>query len=241
MPKAPAESFPLIAAIDLGSNSFHMVLAKADHGEIRILERLGEKVQLAAGLDEERQLSEEAMQRGLDCLRRFGQLIQGLPQGAVRIVGQRILTSQRLELLVRPDKGVSAESVRIHRLRERDLEGGLPKDEAMRRLMRFIGSRPLVGYYLEFDVAMLNRALAPLLGTGLPQQQVEISGMYYDYKLAQIQHQAHLGSPQIDLRFDTLMQDLGLPQRDAHDALNDAVMAALAFIKLRRLLHLKQV
>ena len=63
--------------------------------------------------------------------------------------------------------------------------------------------------------------------------------MYYDYKLAQIQHQAHLGSPQIDLRFDTLMQDLGLPQRDAHDALNDAVMAALAFIKLRRLLHTK--
>ena len=157
----------------------------------------------------------------------------------MRIVGDRIMTSERLELLIRPEKGVSADSVRIHRLRERDLEGGLPKDEAMRRLMRFIGSRPLVGYYLEFDVAMLNRALAPLLGTGLPQQQVEISGMYYDYKLAQIQHQAHLGSPQIDLRFDTLMQDLGLPQRDAHDALNDAVMAALAFIKLRRLLHTK--
>ena len=161
--------------------------------------------------------------------------------GAVRIVGDRILTSERLELLVRPQKGVRADSVRIHRLRSKDLEDGLECREAMHRLLHFIGSRPLVGYYLEFDVAMLNRALAPLLGTGLPQQQVEISGMYYDYKLAQIQHQAHLGSPQIDLRFDTLMQDLGLPQRDAHDALNDAVMAALAFIKLRRLLHLKQV
>ena len=161
--------------------------------------------------------------------------------GAVRIVGERILTSERLELLVRPQKGVRADSVRIHRLRSKDLEDGLECREAMHRLLHFIGSRPLVGYYLEFDVAMLNRALAPLLGTGLPQQQVEISGMYYDYKLAQIQHQAHLGSPQIDLRFDTLMQDLGLPQRDAHDALNDAVMAALAFIKLRRLLHLKQV
>ena len=90
-----AKQFPLIAAIDLGSNSFHMVLAKADHGEIRILERLGEKVQLAAGLDEERQLSEEAMQRGLDCLRRFGQLIQGLPQGAVRIVGTNALREAR--------------------------------------------------------------------------------------------------------------------------------------------------
>ena len=159
--------------------------------------------------------------------------------GAVRIVGERILTSERLELLVRPQKGVRADSVRIHRLRSKDLEDGLECREAMHRLLHFIGSRPLVGYYLEFDVAMLNRALAPLLGTGLPQQQVEISGMYYDYKLAQIQHQAHLGSPQIDLRFDTLMQDLGLPQRDAHDALNDAVMAALAFIKLRRLLHTK--
>ena len=59
------ESFPLIAAIDLGSNSFHMVLARVDQGEIRILERLGEKVQLAAGLDEQRLLTEEAMQRGL--------------------------------------------------------------------------------------------------------------------------------------------------------------------------------
>ncbi|MDX5371914.1 MAG: exopolyphosphatase [Pseudomonadaceae bacterium] len=94
MPNA-IKQFPLIAAIDLGSNSFHMVLAKADHGEIRILERLGEKVQLAAGLDDERLLSEEAMQRGLDCLRRFGQLIQGLPQGAVRIVGTNALREAR--------------------------------------------------------------------------------------------------------------------------------------------------
>ena len=154
--------------------------------------------------------------------------------GAVRIVGQRILTSERLELLVRPEKGVTADSVRIHRLRERDLAGGLPLHEAMRQLMRFIGSRPLVGYYLEFDVAMLNRAVRPLLGMGLPQQRIEVSAMYYDYKfhrMPPLQQQ----NPEIDLRFDTLMRDLGLPQRDAHDALNDAVMAALAFVKLRRL------
>lgn len=91
MPHTPAENFPLIAAIDLGSNSFHMILAKTDQGEIRVLERLGDKVQLAAGLDEQRQLSEEAMQRGLECLGRFAQLINGLPQGAVRIVGTNAL------------------------------------------------------------------------------------------------------------------------------------------------------
>ena len=95
MPQSPAKNFPLIAAIDLGSNSFHMLLAKADHGEIRILERLGDKVQLAAGIDEQRQLSEEAMQRGLDCLKRFAQLIQGLPPGAVRIVGTNALREAR--------------------------------------------------------------------------------------------------------------------------------------------------
>src|SRR5690606_25862864 len=96
-PSAPAstESPPMIAALDLGSNSFHMVLARTSNGEVRILERLGEKVQLAAGIDERRELDEAAMQRGLDCLRRFAQLINHLPQGAVRIVGTNALREAR--------------------------------------------------------------------------------------------------------------------------------------------------
>lgn len=155
--------------------------------------------------------------------------------GAVRIVGQRILTSERLELLVRPDKGVSADSVRIHRLRERDVAQGLPLADAMRQLLHFIGSRPLVGYYLEFDVAMLNRALRPLLGIGLPQPGIEVSALYYEHKFRQLLPYQQQGNADIDLRFATLMDDLGLPRRDAHDALNDAVMAALAFVKLRQL------
>lgn len=87
--------FPLVAAIDLGSNSFHMALARVEHGEMRILERLGEKVQLAAGLSEERELDEDSMQRGLDCVRRFAQMINGLPVGAVRIVGTSALRDAR--------------------------------------------------------------------------------------------------------------------------------------------------
>ena len=155
---------------------------------------------------------------------------------AVRIVGNRIMTSERLELLVRPERRVSGDSVRIHRLRERDVAEGLPIDEALKRLMHFIGSRPLVGYYLEFDVAMLNRALFPMLGQGLPQPKIEVSGLYYDYKFRQLPAHQRQDNPIIDLRFVTLLNDLGLPLRDAHDALNDAVMAALAFIKLRQLL-----
>ncbi len=155
--------------------------------------------------------------------------------GAVRIVGNCIMTSERFEVLVRPERGVSPESVRIHRLRESDVAQGLPIDDALKRLMHFIGSRPLVGYYLEFDVAMLNRALFPMLGQGLPQAKIEVSALYHHYKFRQLPPYQQQANVDIDLRFATLMADLNLPQRDAHDAMNDAVMAALAFIKLRQL------
>ena len=155
--------------------------------------------------------------------------------GAVRIRGNRIMTSERLELLVRPEKRrLTADSVRVHRLREQDVAQGMSADEAMMKLMHFIGSRPLVGYYLEFDMAMINRVLFPMLGMGLPQAKIEVSSLYYDYKYQQLPHHAR-GNSAIDLRFDSLMQDLDLPLWSAHDALNDAVMAALAFLKLRQL------
>jgi DNA polymerase-3 subunit epsilon len=155
--------------------------------------------------------------------------------GAVRIVGNRIMSSERFEVLVRPERGISPESVRVHRLRERDVAQGLPIDVAMKQLMHFIGSRPIVGYFLQFDLTMLNRAIRPILGQGLPQPRIEVSSLYYDYKYKQLDRTRHLDNDDIDLRFATLMNDLDLPQREAHDALNDAVMAALAFIKLRHL------
>lgn len=157
--------------------------------------------------------------------------------GAVRIVGNRLLTSQRLERLVRPERRLNADSVRVHRLRESDVAQGIDPEQAMRQLLDFIGSRPLVGYYLEFDVAMLNREIWPLLGVRLPQPKIEVSAMYYDFKNRQLP--AHERGGTIDLRFATMMNDLALPMREAHDALGDAVMAGLAFVKLRGLLRVR--
>ena len=154
--------------------------------------------------------------------------------GALRIVGDRLLTSERLELLVRPSRPIKSDSVRVHGLRERDVAGGLEIDDAMAQLMRFIGSRPLVGYYLEFDVAMIDRAIFPLLGMGLPQPKIEVSAMFYELQRRRLP--PHLKDTPIDLRFATMLRVLELPERAAHNALNDAVMAALAFVKLRHLL-----
>ncbi len=85
----------LLAAIDMGSNSFHMVVARQVNGEIRTVEKMGEKVQLGAGLDANNNLTEEAQQRALACLSRFAQRLSGTPPEAVQIVGTNALRVAR--------------------------------------------------------------------------------------------------------------------------------------------------
>ncbi|ABA58852.1 Exopolyphosphatase [Nitrosococcus oceani ATCC 19707] len=81
-----------LAAIDLGSNSFHMIIARVvREGQLQVLDRLREMVQLAAGLDEAGCLSETAQERALNCLARFGQRLRHLPPWAIRAVGTNTL------------------------------------------------------------------------------------------------------------------------------------------------------
>jgi len=82
--------FEKIAAIDLGSNSFHMVVAQFSHGQLRVTGEYGEKVQLAAGLQND-YLTDEAQERGLACLTRFAQVIENMPLGSVRVVATNTL------------------------------------------------------------------------------------------------------------------------------------------------------
>ncbi|MEH6470057.1 MAG: Ppx/GppA phosphatase family protein [Halopseudomonas sp.] len=79
------------AAIDLGSNSFHLIVARLVQDELQPIDRMGEKVQLAAGLDPHHQLSEQAQARGMACLERLAQRIAGIPREQVRIVGTNTL------------------------------------------------------------------------------------------------------------------------------------------------------
>ncbi|AOY89046.1 exopolyphosphatase [Marinobacter salinus] len=88
-------SSDVLAAIDMGSNSFHMVVARLVHGEIRTLEKMGEKVQLGAGLDQFNRLTDEAQERALACLSRFAQRLNGMPLEAVQIVGTNALRVAR--------------------------------------------------------------------------------------------------------------------------------------------------
>ncbi|MBU0946947.1 MAG: exopolyphosphatase [Proteobacteria bacterium] len=80
-----------LAAIDLGSNSFHMVVARIEDGHIHILDKLKEMVRLGDGLDNNGRLSQEARTRALSCLDRFGERVRNLPQGSVAAVGTNTL------------------------------------------------------------------------------------------------------------------------------------------------------
>ncbi|HEY5970801.1 MAG TPA: exopolyphosphatase [Pseudoxanthomonas sp.] len=84
LPTAPLQDGDQFAAVDIGSNSFHMVVARYTLGQLRVVDRLRETVRLAEGLDGKGGISSEARQRGLECLARFGQRIRDVPSLHVR-------------------------------------------------------------------------------------------------------------------------------------------------------------
>ncbi len=151
---------------------------------------------------------------------------------AIRIRGNRLLLSQRLELLVRPSAAIEHAAVAVHGLRPMDVAGGLPAREAVGRFLRFIGTRPLVGYYLEFDIAMVNRVTRPWLGVSLPNRAIEVSALYYDRVMRDRSTREALYTGTVDLSFTRILADLDLPALPAHDALNDALMTGLIYLKL---------
>ena len=81
----------VFAVIDLGSNSFHMLIAKHIAGGVHTIGRVKRKVRLAAGLDDENILSDEAMQRGWECLALFAERLQDIPQQNIRVVATATL------------------------------------------------------------------------------------------------------------------------------------------------------
>ena len=99
----------LLAAIDMGSNSFHLAIARLDHGEVRKVASMSEKVQLAAGLDEHNLLSEEAIQRGLACLRRFVARLDAVPRSRLRIVATNALRqAENAEVFITSDSTMTS-------------------------------------------------------------------------------------------------------------------------------------
>jgi DNA polymerase-3 subunit epsilon len=147
---------------------------------------------------------------------------------AIKIRGDRILASETFQAVVRPRVAIAAAAIKVHGLREIDVCNARPMIEIMPDLLRFIGGRPLIGYYIDFDIAMLNNDVAELLGIHLPNPRIEVSGMYYERKYGD----APPGT-QIDLTFANILRDLNLPLFNQHDAFSDALMTAMIYVNLK--------
>ena len=85
----------VLAAVDLGSNSFHMVVARYVHGQIVILDRLREMVRLGSGVEENGRIDKEVAARAFACLERFGQRLRDMHADSVRVVGTNALRRAR--------------------------------------------------------------------------------------------------------------------------------------------------
>src|SRR5688572_18988033 len=85
----------LLAAVDLGSNSYRLEIGRYDHGQIHRAEYIKETVRQGNGLDEARNLTPEAMQRGWDCLARFAERLAGFKRAQVRAVATQTLREAR--------------------------------------------------------------------------------------------------------------------------------------------------
>ena len=158
MKDQPMPSGTRLAAVDLGSNSFRLEIGRIDHGQFLRTEYLKETVRQGNGLDEDRNLTPDAMQRGLDCLARFGERLAGFKKSEVRAVATQTLREARNrdEFLARANKvlGFSIDVISGReeaRLIYQGVAHMLPPS-AERRLVLDIGGRStelILGHGLE--------------------------------------------------------------------------------------------
>ena len=154
--------------------------------------------------------------------------------GAVLIKDNIIVSSKRFVRYVKPKScNLSENSIKVHHIRECDLEDALDIENVVLEFIDFIGNRTLVGYFLDFDIRMINKYLKPKIGINLPNKTIEVSAVYHDFKIELI--------PQgfIDLRFNTILEELDIPSFGVHDSFNDALMTSMIFLKLKNTPNVK--
>lgn len=147
--------------------------------------------------------------------------------GAVRITGKRVKTSDRLDIALKPPADLSAESIKIHKIRAQDLAEGIELRDALEQVLEFIGNRPILGYYVNYDIRVLSRFVRQEFGFDLPNKAIELSHVYHD-----IIKWKHVGGD-VDLRFDTIASKLDMPIIQRHTALGDAITVALMYVRLK--------
>ncbi|MGQ7244138.1 3'-5' exonuclease [Salinicola sp. V024] len=147
---------------------------------------------------------------------------------AVRIKGERVMTSGSLDLRLQPPASLHGDSIKIHGMRGVDLNDGNELGEALEKFLDFIGNRPLLGWCIDYDLAVIDRQLRPLFDFGLPNPCVDVAGLY--------RREMHRTRPQLEptMNFERVAEALNVPVMGRHTALGDATTTALMYVRLKK-------
>jgi DNA polymerase-3 subunit epsilon len=149
-----------------------------------------------------------------------------LSLAAVPVRGRRVVLSEAFVQLVGPPVDVGLASMRHHRLRPGDVAHAPPAEAVIADFLRWLGPRPLLGYRVGFDLAVLDHSARPLLGFPLPQARVDIVDRHLAW-----QRRTRPDAVQV-APLDRILADAGIPPLGRHDALADATATALAWLAL---------
>ena len=148
--------------------------------------------------------------------------------GAVLIRDGKIIHGERLDLHVRPARVIPGDSICIHGLRNKDLEDAEPLESALEQLLTFIGSRPILGYWIKFDMTLLRRLIKQQYGLTLPNRTIELSDIY-----RQKIRKAHPDET-VDIGFEAIASTLKITPVGRHTAIGDTLTTALMYLRLSK-------
>ena len=151
-----------------------------------------------------------------------------LSVAAIHINGDKIDTGNGLHLLCRPPVMPERDTIIIHGLRTADVEQGMSYDEMLALLLPFIGNRPLVGFCPQIDTGFLNPLVRRYMGTDLPNEVIDIRHLYSRRMVGRSQ-----GLPSQAQHLESILAHYNIPELGTHDAYNDAIMTAMAFLHVR--------
>lgn len=145
---------------------------------------------------------------------------------AVPVANGRVRIAEGFSRTVRAERDFGIDSIRHHRITPGESADGASVTAAVEGLLRWLGNRPLLGYNLAFDAAMLAPHVRRITGFALPNRRIELAGEYF------ARERRRRADAAIDLRLEAICDDLGVPLLERHTAMGDAVTVGLCWLAL---------
>ena len=151
-----------------------------------------------------------------------------LSVAAIHINGNMIDTGNGLHLVCSPPAMPERDTIVIHGLRTTDVVHGMSYDEMLALLLPFIGNRAIVGFCPQIDITFLNPLIKQYMGMALPNQVLDVRYLY-----AQRMGDSNPKVPKSSQQLPKILAHYNIPEFGNHDAYNDAMMTAMAFLHVR--------